>query len=150
MVADGGGGDATRIRRRKAMFWSILLIYQNFMNKGTADHAVPWNPRPACGVRTGLSHRLASPWGTVFISAKWSKLNSVGKPDVLAFQPDAVPDRRSGAASSNDPSATSPCAGVVSLNLGQACSGNCSPAGRVSRFQKLAATRSYEPLLPRT
>lgn len=52
----------------------------------------------------------------LFISAEWSKLNSVMKRNVLALQPDAVPDRRSRAASQNDPSAISPSAGVVSLN----------------------------------
>jgi hypothetical protein len=51
-----------------------------------------------------------------FISAKWSKLNSAGKRNMLASQPDAAPVRRSRAVSRDDPSATSPCAGVVSFN----------------------------------
>jgi hypothetical protein len=52
----------------------------------------------------------------LFISAKWSKLNSAGKRNMLASQPDAAPVRRSRAVSRDDPSATSPCAGVVSFN----------------------------------
>ena len=51
-----------------------------------------------------------------FISAKWSKLTSVRKRNVLALQPDAAPVRGSRAVSPNDPSTTSPRAGVVSLN----------------------------------
>jgi hypothetical protein len=70
-------------------------------------------PRSQATLLVNIAHLL-------FISAEWSKLNSVMKRNVLALQPDAVPDRRSRAASQNDPSAISPSAGVVSLNCRRA------------------------------
>jgi hypothetical protein len=54
--------------------------------------------------------------GATVYFCKWSKLNSVRKRNLLALQPDAAPVRRSRAVSPDDPSATSPRAGVVSLN----------------------------------
>jgi hypothetical protein len=87
---------------------AILLSKKSARLKMPGRICGHWNTAPPSDLLVDIAHLL-------FISAKWSKLNSVRKVDVLPLQPDAVPDRRSRAASTNDPSATSPCAGVVSL-----------------------------------